>query len=88
MSCMVILGLGGRTYSEEHIKGTAEVITACSPDYVGALTLYLENGIKPGRGANLPFTWLINWFFLLIKINLLIFVISSKGILTKTLSVL
>ena len=46
MSCMVILGLGGRTYSKEHIKGTAQVISACSPNYVGALTLYLENGIK------------------------------------------
>jgi radical SAM superfamily enzyme YgiQ (UPF0313 family) len=46
MSCMVILGLGGRTYSKEHIKGTAEVISACSPNYLGALTLYLENGIK------------------------------------------
>jgi len=46
MSCMIILGLGGRTYSKEHIKGTAEVINSCSPNYVGALTLYLENGIK------------------------------------------
>lgn len=46
MSCMVILGLGGRTHSEEHVDGTARVISACSPDFVGALTLYLENGIK------------------------------------------
>ena len=46
MSCMVILGLGGKTYSKEHISGTAEVISSCSPNYVGALTLYLENGIK------------------------------------------
>ena len=46
MSCMIILGLGGRTHSKEHISGTAEVINACSPNYVGALTLYLENGIK------------------------------------------
>ena len=46
MSCMIILGLGGRTYSKEHIKGTAEVISACSPQYVGALTLDLEKGIK------------------------------------------
>ena len=46
MSCMVILGLGGRKYSKEHVEGTAEVISACSPQYVGALTLYLENGIK------------------------------------------
>lgn len=46
MSCMVILGLGGRRYSEEHAAGTAQVISACSPQYVGALTLYLENGIR------------------------------------------
>lgn len=46
MSCMVILGLGGKKYSKDHIHGTAKVISACSPQYVGALTLYLENGIK------------------------------------------
>ncbi len=46
MSCMVILGLGGKKYSKDHIQGTAKVISACSPHYVGALTLYLENGIK------------------------------------------
>ena len=46
MSCMVILGLGGKKYSTDHIQGTADVINACSPQYVGALTLYLENGIK------------------------------------------
>ncbi len=46
MSCMVILGLGGKTYSKEHVRGTAQVISQCSPNYVGALTLYLENGIK------------------------------------------
>lgn len=46
MSCMIILGLGGKKYSKEHIKGTAKVINASTPQYVGALTLYLENGIK------------------------------------------
>ena len=46
MSCMIILGLGGKKYSKDHIEGTAEVISSCSPQYVGALTLYLENGIK------------------------------------------
>ncbi|HSB50252.1 MAG TPA: radical SAM protein [Nitrosopumilaceae archaeon] len=46
MSCMIILGLGGKKYSKEHIKGTAQVINASTPQYVGALTLYLENGIK------------------------------------------
>ncbi|MBM3903923.1 MAG: radical SAM protein [Thaumarchaeota archaeon] len=46
LSCMIILGLGGKTYSKEHIRGTAQVINASAPHYVGALTLYLENGIK------------------------------------------
>ena len=46
MSCMVILGLGGKKHSKEHIKGTAELINASTPYYVGALTLYLENGVK------------------------------------------
>lgn len=46
MSCMVILGLGGKKYSQDHITQTAKVISDCSPHYVGALTLYLENGIK------------------------------------------
>lgn len=46
LSCMVILGLGGRKYSGQHVRGTAEVISAVRPDYVGALTLYMENGTK------------------------------------------
>ena len=46
LSCMIILGLGGKTHSKEHIRGTAQVINAIAPHYVGALTLYLENGIK------------------------------------------
>ena len=46
MSCMVILGIGGKKFSKDHVIGTAEVVNACSPHYLGALTLYLENGIK------------------------------------------
>ena len=46
LSCMVILGLGGKKYSEQHVRGTAEVLSAVRPDYVGALTLYMENGTK------------------------------------------
>lgn len=46
LSCMIILGLGGKTHSKEHIRGTTQVINAATPHYVGALTLYLENGIK------------------------------------------
>jgi len=46
LSCMVILGLGGSKYSSENARETAKVISAVKPDYVGALTLYLENGIK------------------------------------------
>ena len=46
LSCMVILGIGGSKYSSENAKETAKVLSAVKPDYVGALTLYLENGIK------------------------------------------
>ena len=46
LSCMVILGLVGSKYTKENAVDTAKVINAVQPDYVGALTLYLENGIK------------------------------------------
>jgi hypothetical protein len=42
---MVILGLGGKTYTREHIADTAQILSESSPDYVGALTLHLEEGI-------------------------------------------
>lgn len=45
LSCMVILGLGGKTYSKEHIADTARILNETAPDYVGALTLYLEEGV-------------------------------------------
>lgn len=46
LSCMVILGLGGKTYTEEHIRETARVINAAPPDYLGVLSLYLDTGVK------------------------------------------
>lgn len=46
ISCMIILGLGGKTHSKEHIDDTAKVISAISPHYVGALTLHIEDGIR------------------------------------------
>jgi radical SAM superfamily enzyme YgiQ (UPF0313 family) len=45
LSCMVILGLGGKRYTREHIADTASVLSETSPDYVGALTLHLEEGV-------------------------------------------
>lgn len=46
ISCMVILGLGGKTYSRQHIEDTASVLSISAPDYVGALTLHLEDEIR------------------------------------------
>ena len=46
LSCIIILGLGGKTYSKEHIKETARVVSASSPHYLGTLTLILETGVK------------------------------------------
>lgn len=45
LSCMMILGLGGKTYTTEHIVDTALILSEVAPDYVGALTLYLEEGV-------------------------------------------
>jgi radical SAM superfamily enzyme YgiQ (UPF0313 family) len=45
LSCMIILGLGGRTYTNEHIADTASLVSQIAPDYLGALTLYLEDEI-------------------------------------------
>jgi radical SAM superfamily enzyme YgiQ (UPF0313 family) len=45
LSCMVILGLGGKTYTREHAIDTAKILSETSPDYVGALTLHLEEGV-------------------------------------------
>ena len=46
LSCIIILGLGGKDYKKEHIKGTAHVVNAASPHYLGTLTLILETGVK------------------------------------------
>jgi radical SAM superfamily enzyme YgiQ (UPF0313 family) len=46
LSCMVILGLGGKTYSKEHISETAKVLSEVSPHYAAALTLIIEPGVK------------------------------------------
>ena len=46
ISCMVILGLGGKNYSKQHIEDTAKILSIASPHYVGALTLHLEDGIR------------------------------------------
>jgi radical SAM superfamily enzyme YgiQ (UPF0313 family) len=45
LSCMIILGLGGKTYTKEHIRDTGRIVSEIAPDYLGALTLYLEDGI-------------------------------------------
>ncbi len=41
LSCTIILGLGGKSASEEHALETAKVLSAINPHYLGALTLML-----------------------------------------------
>ena len=47
ISCMVILGLGGKSYSKEHIADTARVLSAASPDFAAALSLHLDENVHP-----------------------------------------
>ena len=46
LSCMIILGLGGRKYSHNHANDTSNIINQIEPDYLGALTLYMEPNIE------------------------------------------
>ncbi|HEX2304956.1 MAG TPA: radical SAM protein [Nitrososphaeraceae archaeon] len=45
ISCMIILGIGGKKYSIEHIKETGRVVSEVSPNFLAALTLILEDGV-------------------------------------------
>lgn len=45
ISCMIILGIGGKKYSIEHVKETAKVVSEVSPNFLAALTLILEDGV-------------------------------------------
>lgn len=45
LSCMIILGLGGKKYTLEHVEETAKIISEVSPDYVGALNLHLDDSL-------------------------------------------
>lgn len=46
LSCMIILGLGGKKYSDGHAADTSSVVSQIEPDYLGALTLYMEPNIE------------------------------------------
>ena len=45
ISCMIILGIGGKKYSVAHMKETARVVSAVSPNFLAALTLIIEDGV-------------------------------------------
>ena len=46
LSCMIILGLGGKNYSKVHAEDTSKIINEIEPNYIGALTLYMEPNIE------------------------------------------
>jgi radical SAM superfamily enzyme YgiQ (UPF0313 family) len=46
LSCMIILGLGGKNYSQVHAADTSKIINEIEPNYLGALTLYMEPAIE------------------------------------------
>jgi len=45
ISCMIILGIGGKKYSVDHMKETARLVSAVSPNFLAALTLIIEDGV-------------------------------------------
>jgi radical SAM superfamily enzyme YgiQ (UPF0313 family) len=60
LSCMVILGLGGITYTDAHISDTARVVSQISPHYLAALNLQLDQTVYGEFMSKYrePFTWL------------------------------
>lgn len=46
ISCMLILGLGGRKYSREHAMESARVTSMIAPEYLAALTLLLDDVVR------------------------------------------
>lgn len=42
LSVTVISGLGGQKYSEEHARDTGAVLSRMNPDYIGVLTLMID----------------------------------------------
>ncbi|MFA6901522.1 MAG: radical SAM protein [Gallionellaceae bacterium] len=46
VSATVILGLGGRTHSDEHINGTIALLNSAPVTYLSTLQLYLDNSIE------------------------------------------
>lgn len=46
ISATVILGIGGKKYSNEHIKETAEIVNATNVNYLSTLQLGLEDDAK------------------------------------------
>ncbi len=52
LSCTVIIGLGGKDLSKEHALETAKIISKINPEYLGALTLMLEQASPLSRLAD------------------------------------
>lgn len=60
LSCMVILGLGGKTYTDAHILDTARVVSQISPHFLAALNLHLDENVYGEFMSKFkePFSWL------------------------------
>nr|WP_028470070.1 radical SAM protein [Neptunomonas japonica] len=50
-SVMVINGLGGQLYSEQHARETARLMNATQPEYLASLVLFFSNGEQRYREA-------------------------------------
>ena len=48
VSAMVILGLGGREYTERHIDATIDLVNTAPPTFLSTLQLDLQRAEEPG----------------------------------------
>lgn len=72
LSCTVIVGLGGKEWSQEHARETAKVINAINPDFLAPLTLMVEPEAPIARTVKEGGLTLLNPLESLIEIHALV----------------
>lgn len=84
MSITVISGLGGKKYWREHALGSARVISAIKPEYVGFLTLMVEPGTEMYDQFNRGEITLLNPFEVLDETELFIREVDAEGTMFRS----
>ena len=84
VSITVISGLGGKKYWREHALGSARVISAIKPEYVGFLTLMIEPGTEMHDQYNRGEIELLSPYEVLDETELFIRSVDAEGTMFRS----